>query len=145
MLDILHKKLVESMKLKDKNTINGLRNFIGKIKAEQINKGDTLSNQDCIKILSSYAKQLNDSIEIYRKSGRDDLMKKEEFELVLIKEFLPKQKTEEEILIIIKKIIQSTDAKSIKDMGQVMGIAMKELAGSANGKIVQNLVKEALS
>ena len=145
MLDILHKKLVESMKLKDKNTINGLRNFIGKIKAEQINKGDTLSDQDCIKILSSYAKQLNDSIEIYRKSGRDDLMKKEEFELVLIKEFLPKQKTEEEILIIIKKIIQSIDAKSIKDMGQVMGIAMKELAGSANGKIVQNLVKEALS
>ena len=145
MLALLQEELKAAMKAKDKATLTGLRNIIGKLKAQRIDKGENLTDQECIQILQSSVKQLKDSIEQYEKGGRDDLAKVEAFELKLIKKYLPKQLSEEEIRISVQKTIKSTGAKSMQDMGRVMGSVMKNLAGAVDGKVVQKIVQEKLS
>ena len=145
MLSLLQEDLKAAMKAKDKATLTGLRNIIGKLKARQINSGEDLSKHECIQILQSSAKQLKDSIEQYEKGGRDDLAKVEAFELKLIEKYLPEQLSEEEIRILVQKTIKSTGAKSMQDMGGVMGSVMKNLAGAVDGKVVQKIVQEKLS
>ena len=145
MLLLLQEELKAAMKAKDKATLTGLRNIIGKLKAQRIDKGDDLTDQECINILQSSVKQLKDSIEQYEKGGRDDLAKVEAFELKLIEKYLPKQLSEEEIRISVQKTIKSTGAKSMQDMGRVMGSVMKNLMGSVDGKVIQKIVQEKLS
>ena len=144
MLLLLQEELKSAMKAKDKATLTGLRNIIGKLKAQRIDKGEDLTKQECIQILQSSAKQLKDSIIQYEKGRRDDLAAVEVFELNLIKKYLPEQLSEEKIRAVIRKTIEFTKAKSMQDMGRVMGTAMKELAGTADGKIVQKIVQEEL-
>ena len=145
MLALLQEELKTAMKAKDKATLTSLRNIIGKLKAQRIDKGEDLTDQECIQILQSSAKQLKDSIEQYEKGGRDDLAKVEAFELNLIEKYLPEQLSEEEIRISVQKTIKSTGAKSMQDMGRVMGSVMKNLAGAVDGKVVQKIVQEKLS
>jgi len=146
MLSILQAELIKSMKTKDKPTITGLRNIIGKLKAKKIDKGDSLTNDECILILNSSAKQLKESIIQYEKGGRNDLAEIEKFELKLLEKFLPEQLSEKEIRIIVQKHIKLIDAKkSMENMGKVMGIVMKELMGIADGKIVKKIVQEELN
>tara|TARA_B100001029_G_C15059417_1_gene457094 strand:- start:2206 stop:2643 length:438 start_codon:yes stop_codon:yes gene_type:complete len=145
MLNQLQEELKLAMKNSDKATMTGLRNIIGKLKDAQINKGELLNNQESIKILNTTSKQLKESIRQYQKGGREDLVKIELFELSLIEKYLPKQKSPDEIKIIIKDIIKLNKVNSIKDMGTVMGAVMKELEGTADGKIVKMLVQEELS
>ena len=145
MLNQLQDELIIAMKAGDKATMIGLRNIIGKLKAFQIDKGESLTKEETIKILKSSAKQLKESIEQYKKGGRDDLAKKELFELSLLDKYLPEQLSEVEIRKIIKETIQAYGAESIQDMGMVMGIGMNKLAESADGKLVQQIVKEELS
>ena len=145
MLPLLQEELKAAMKAKDKATLTGLRNIIGKLKAQRIDKGEDLTDQECIQILQSSVKQLKDSIEQYEKGGRDDLAKVEAFELKLIEKYLPKQLSEEEIRISVQKTIKSTGAKSMQDMGRVMGSVMKNLAGAVDGKVVQKIVQDKLS
>ena len=145
MLALLQEELKAAMKAKDKATLTGLRNIIGKLKAQRIDKGENLTDQECIQILQSSVKQLKDSIEQYEKGGRDDLAKVEAFELKLIEKYLPEKLSEEEIRISVQKTIKSTGAKSMQDMGRVMGSVMKNLAGAVDGKVVQKIVQEKLS
>ena len=145
MLALLQEELKAAMKAKDKATLTGLRNIIGKLKAQRIDKGEDLTDQECIQILQSSVKQLKDSIEQYEKGGRDDLAKVEAFELKLIEKYLPEQLSEEEIRILVQKTIKSTGAKSMQDMGWVMGSIMKNLAGAVDGKVVKKIVQEKLS
>lgn len=123
----------------------GLRNIIGKLKASQIDKGETLTAEESLKILKSAAKQLNESIDQYQKGGREELAEKEAFELTLLEKYLPEQLSEEQIRQKVKNIVKNTGAGSMQDMGKVMGATMQELAGSADGKIVQKIVQEELS
>ena len=145
MLALLQEELKTAMKAKDKATLTSLRNIIGKLKAQRIDKGEDLTDQECIQILQSSVKQLKYSIEQYEKGGRDDLAKVEAFELKLIKKYLPENLSEEEIRISVQKTIKSTGAKSMQDMGRVMGSVMKNLAGAVDGKVVQKIVQEKLS
>ena len=145
MLALLHEELKAAMKAKDKATLTGLRNIIGKLKAQRIDKGEDLTDQECIQILQSSAKQLRDSIIQYEKGRRVDLAAVEVFELNLIKKYLPEQLSEEKIRAVIRKTIESTGSDSIQDMGQIMGAAMKKLAGIADGKMVQKIVQEQLN
>ena len=145
MLALLQEELKAAMKAKDKATLTGLRNIIGKLKAQRIDKGENLTDQECIQILQSSVKQLKDSIEQYEKGGRDDLAEVEAFELKLIEKYLPEKLSEEEIRISVQKTIKSTGAKSMQDMGRVMGSVMKNLAGAVDGKVVQKIVQENLS
>ena len=145
MLNQLQEELKLAMKSRAKPTIIGLRNIIGKLKASQIDKGEPLTTEESIKILKSAAKQLKESVDQYNKGGRDDLAEKEMFELFLLDKYLPKQLSEGKIREIVKETIQSIGAESIQDMGQVMGMLMKKLAESADGKLVQQIVREELS
>ena len=133
------------MKANDKATILGLRNIIGKIKAMQIDKGENLTDDEIMKILKSANKQLKESISQYKKGGREDLANKELFELSLLEKYLPKQLSEDQIIGIVKEMIDSLNAKSIKDMGSVMGATMKKIAGCADGKLVQKIVQIELN
>ena len=145
MLDQLQEELKIAMKAGEKAKMMGLRNIIGKIKAAQIDKGETLTNEESLKILKTAAKQLKESIDQYQKGGRDDLAEKEAFELTLLEKYLPEQLSEEHIRQTVKNIVENTGAGSMLDMGKVMGATMQELAGSADGKIVQKIVQEELS
>ena len=145
MLDQLQEELKIAMKAGEKAEMMGLRNIIGKIKAAQIDKGETLTDEESIKILKTAAKQLKESIDQYQKGGRDDLADKEAFELTLLEKYLPEQLSEEHIRQTVKNIVKNTGAGSMLDMGKVMGATMQELAGSADGKIVQKIVQEELS
>ena len=145
MLNQLQDELKIAMKAGDKAAMIGLRNIIGKLKASQIDKGNPLTKEDTLKILKSAAKQLRESVEQYKKGGRDDLAEKELFELSLLDKYLPEQLSEDEIREIVKETIQASNAESIQDMGRVMGKLMKELAASADGKLVQHIVQDELS
>ena len=145
MLDQLQEELKIALKAGEKAKMMGLRNIIGKIKAAQIDKGETLTDEESLKILKTATKQLKESLDQYRKGGRDDLAEKEAFELTLLEKYLPEQLSEEQIRQTVKNIVKNTGAGSMQDMGKVMGATMQELAGSADGKIVQKIVQEELS
>ena len=145
MLNHLQDELKIAMKARDKATMTGLRNIIGKLKASQIDKGEPLIKEEALKILKSAAKQIRESVEQYKKGGRDDLAEKELFELSLLDKYLPEQLSEGEIRKIVKETIQASGAESMQDMGRVMGMIMKELTESADGKLVQKIVREKLS
>ena len=145
MLDQLQEELKTAMKAGDKPRMTGLRNIIGKLKASQIDKGEELTGDESLKILKSAAKQLKESVEQYQKGGRDDLAEKELFELSLLEKYLPEQISEGKIRDAVKNTIQSSSAESMQDMGRVMGFLMNELAGTADGKLVQKIVQEELS
>ena len=145
MLDQLEEELKIALKAGEKAKMMGLRNIIGKIKAAQIDKGETLTDEESLKILKTAAKQLKESLDQYRKGGRDDLAEKEAFELTLLEKYLPEQLSEEQIRQTVKNIVKNTGSGSMQDMGKVMGATMQELAGSADGKIVQKIVQEELN
>ena len=145
MLNQLQKELVVAMKAGEKAKMMGLRNIIGKLKAAKIDKGELLTDEESLKILKSAAKQLKEAIDQYQKGGRDDLAEEEAYELSLLEKYLPEQLSEKIIRETVKNIVENTGAESIQDMGQVMGAAMKEFAGSADGKLVQKIVQEELS
>ena len=145
MLNQLQEELKIAMKAGDKAAMTGLRNIIGKLKSSQIDKGESLTKEEALKILKSAAKQLRESIEQYKKGGRDDLAEKELFELSLLDKYLPEQLSEGKIREIVKETIQASGAESMQDIGRVMGILMKELAESVDGKLVQQIVQEELS
>jgi uncharacterized protein YqeY len=139
-------EMKDAMKSKDEAALRGLR----AIKAEIIKAktepgaGGQLSEDIENKMLQKMLKQRKDSLEIYRTQNRDDLAKKEEEEIAIIEKFLPKQMDEAELKEALKKIIESMGATSPADMGKVMGVATKELAGKADGKTISSAVKELL-
>ena len=145
MLDQLQEELKIAMKAGEKAEMMGLRNIIGKLKAAKIDKGESLTDEESLKILKSAAKQLKESIDQYQKGGRDDLAEEETYELSLLEKYLPEQLSEKIIRETVKSIVKNTGAESIQDMGKVMGAAMKEFSGSADGKLVQKIVQEELS
>ena len=107
--------------------------------------GGDLTEADETKLLQKLAKQRKDSLDIFRQQNREDLAKKEEEELEVIERYLPKQMDEAELRAAITAIIAETGASSPADMGKVMGVATKQLAGKADGKAISGLVKELLA
>ncbi|MCK9421251.1 MAG: GatB/YqeY domain-containing protein [Bacteroidales bacterium] len=97
-----------------------------------------------LKILQKLVKQRRESADIYRNANREDLAKKELFEASIIETFLPKQLSVEEVTAVVTKVVEQTGATSIKDMGKVMGIAFRELAGKADNKMISEIVKKML-
>ena len=143
----IEEKLNESLKNKDKSTFPTLRLIISAIKDFKIAskiREQTLKDQDVIQILKKMTKQRNDSCEAYKKAGRDDLLEKERNEILIINNFLPKQMNEEETKTICKKVIDQVQAKSIKDMGKVMGALKKDYGDVLDFSKVSNLIKEIL-
>ena len=140
-------QMKDAMKGKDEAALRTLR----AIKAEIIKAktepgaGGEINEATEQKFLQKMVKQRKDSLEIFEQQGRADLAIKEKEELEIIQRFLPKQMSEVEIEEEIKKIIHSVGATSAADMGKVMGIASKQLAGKAEGKIFSGIVKSLLA
>ena len=106
--------------------------------------GGTLSDDAAVKILVKMAKQRRESAEIYSQNGRQEMAADELAQMAVIEEFLPKQLSDEELTAELQKIIAQTGASSAKDMGKVMGVATKTLAGKADGRLISDKVKELL-
>ncbi len=140
-------EMKDAMKSKNEGVLRSLR----AIKAEIIKAktepgaGGEIDEATEQKFLQKMMKQRRDSLEIFEKQGRADLASKEKEEMEVIEKFLPKQMDEAAIKIAVVKIIAETGAASPADMGKVMGVASKELAGLADGKTISNIVKELLS
>lgn len=138
--------LKEAMKAKDQAALRGIRAVKAAILLEKTSgaKHD-LTEETEMKLLQKLVKQRKDSLEIYEKEGREDLAQTEREEIEVIERYLPKQLSEDELRVEIKKIIDEVGADSMKDMGKVMGAAQKKLAGKADGKTMSGIVKELLA
>ena len=145
MIDNIKAQLKDAMISKDKIRVSALRNIIAKLKAKEIDKKESLTDIESLKVLQSMAKQLKDSIDQYTKGDRADLADIEKDELDILNEFLPSPLSKEEMSIIIDDAIKVSNASSIKDMGKVMGIAISKMAGRGDGEIVSKIVREKLS
>jgi uncharacterized protein len=139
-------QLKDAMKAKDEAGLRGLRAIKAAILlAKTSGAGSNITADDEIKLLQKLVKQRKDSLDIFRQQNRTDLAQKEEEEIAIIEKFLPKQMDGEELKAIIAGIIEQTGASSAADMGKVMGVASKQLAGQADGKTISAVVKELLS
>jgi uncharacterized protein len=138
-----------AMKSKDKIRLETVRSIKKVILEKEVSlrpKGqESLTEEQEIEVLAQQAKQRRDSIEQYQKAGREDLAEKEAQELAIIETYLPKQLSEAEVNAIIDEIIAAVGATSSKDLGKVMGSAMQKLKGKADGKRIQELVKNKLA
>jgi uncharacterized protein len=143
----IESEIKNAMLAKEKDRLRALRAIKSLILLEETKEGAgaNLTADDEIKLLTKAAKQRKDSADIYKQQNREDLYAVEMAELAIINEFLPKQLTEDELVAELKKIIADTGASSAKDMGKVMGVATKSLAGKADGKLISQKVKELLS
>ena len=140
------KEMKEAMKSKDTIALEALRALKSEfLLANTSGSGVELSEADEIKIVQKLVKQRKDSAAIYQEQGRSDLAEPEISQAAILEKFLPAQMSEEEITAVIEKIIADTGASSMKDMGKVMGIASKQLAGKADGKTISGIVKSSLS
>lgn len=136
-----------AMRAKDSLKLEALRAIKSAVMLEQTSTGgsDTLSDEQEIKLVQKLVKQRKDSAQIFRDQNRPDLAEPEEAQAEVIAQFLPEQLSEEEITAIIQAIIEKTGAEGMKDMGKVMGMASKEMAGKADGKTISTIVKAQLN
>ena len=139
-------EMKEAMKAKNEGVLRGLRAIKAEIIKAKTDPGAGGSIDEVVeqKLLQKMMKQRKDSLDIYEKQNREDLAEKEREEIAVIEKFLPKQLTEEEIKEAVSAIIAETGASSAADMGKVMGVASKQLAGKADGKTISGIVKSLL-
>ena len=147
LFDQISKDIVSAMKAQDKVSLAALRNvkkyFIEAKTAPGAN--DTLTDDAALKIIQKLIKQGEESAQIYTEQNRKDLADEEMAQVKVIEVYLPKQMTPEELEAALKEIIQQVGATSQKDMGKVMGVASKQLAGKALGKDISTKVRELLA
>jgi uncharacterized protein len=137
----------QAMLARDTDRLRALRAIKSMILLDETKEGagpDGLKPEEELKLLTKAVKQRKDSADIFRQQNRADLLATEEAEIAVIEKYLPKQLTEDEIKAKLQEIITRVGAKAPSDMGKVMGVATKELAGLAEGKVVSALVKSLL-
>ena len=146
LFDQISNDIKEAMKAKDKVKLETLRNikkfFLEAKTAPGAN--DTLTDEAAMKIIQKLAKQGKDAAEIYIGQGRQDLADEELAQVKVIETYLPKQMSAEELEAALKAIIAELGATDAKDMGKVMGVATKQLAGKAEGRAISSMVKQLL-
>lgn len=144
--DKINDDLKEAMKAREKEKLEALRNIKKVIIEAKSSKGagSELDDEEVLKIISKLAKQGSESAAIYKQQDRTDLYEQEMFQVAVFESYLPAKLSDAELTEIIKQIISETGAASIKDMGKVMGLASKKLAGLADGKEISAKVKELL-
>jgi hypothetical protein len=136
--------MYEAMKSGEKVKANTLRSVLSKLKDKQIEKREPLSKEEEIKILQTLVKQRKESIDLYEKGGRNELVDIEKQEMSIINSYLPKMMSEHDINVIVKNVIDSTGASSMSDMGKVMPEVMRQGKGLIDGKTAQKFVSEML-
>lgn len=147
LFDTISEEIKKAMLAKDKVRLEALRGIKKEFLEAKTAKGanDELSDETAIAILQKMVKQRKDSADIYTAQGRPDLAEDEIAQIKVIQDFLPSQLTAEELEAAVKKIVAEVGATSMKDMGKVMGVATKKLAGKAEGRAVSEMVKKLLA
>lgn len=134
-----------AMKAREKDKLNALRDIKSKLLLEATSGGDEISEAVENKIIMKLYKQRIDTHKLYVEQGREDLAKDEKFQAEIIESYMPKMMSEAEIKEAVTNTIENTGAEGPKDMGKVMGILSKELAGKADGKLIADIVKKSLA
>lgn len=143
-------EIKSSLKAGDKEVVSVLRMLNSKILEKEVSLRSTkgrnyqLNDDEVIEVVASYGKQRKQSIDSYREAGREDLALKEERELAILKRFLPEQLSKEDVERIVVESISESGAETAKDLGKVMRIIMPKLKGAADGKLVNQIVREKL-
>ncbi len=138
-------EMVSAAKAKDQVRLSAIRMMKAAMQNREIDLKRKLNEVEFLQLLSSMVKQRKDSIDQFRKGGREDLVEKEEAQLKVIQSFMPQQMSEEDVVREIEAAIREVGAVRVKDMGKVMKVLMPKLTGKADGKIVGEKVKEKLS
>jgi uncharacterized protein YqeY len=143
----IDQEIKQAMLAKDQARLRGLRAIKAALLLAKTEKGsaEEITEETELKLLQKLIKQRKESADIYKQQGREDLSVIEDEEIAVISTFLPKQLDAAEIEAIIVKLIKDSGASSVKDMGKVMGMANKELAGKADGKLIAEFVKKHLA
>lgn len=144
LLERVSEDLKTSMKTKDELRLSVVRMLKAAVKYKEIEKMSALMEDEIVAVISSMIKQRKDSVEQYSKALRTDLAAKEEAEIKILMDYLPAQLSDEEVINIIKAAIAEVAASAAADMGKVMKLVMPKLKGKADGKFVNEKVKELL-
>lgn len=147
LTDQINNDLKEAMKAKDTVRLTALRSIKSQLLLAATEKGadGESSDEAGIKMLQKLVKQRKESAELYKSQGREDLVAPELAEAAIIEKYLPAQLTEDELKPILQAIVEKVGASGAQDMGKVMGMASKELAGKADGKTISTIVRQLLS
>jgi len=141
----LFEEMKQAMKTNDKIRLSTIRMIRSSSKNKEIELRRKLEDEDIFKVIQGMVRKGEESIEQFQAGGRNDLVEKEKMEIEILKSFLPQPIPQEEIIKIIDETIQETQASSLKDLGKVMKAVMPRLGGKADGKVINQLVKERLS
>jgi uncharacterized protein YqeY len=143
--ETIAEQLAGATKSKDGVRMNTLRMLRAAIKNREVELRGELEDSEILRVIGSQIKQRKESMRQYEEAGRSDLAKKESEEKEILMSFMPEQISEEDVNKVITEIISELDAKGMKDMGRVMKAAMARFAGSADGRMVNEIVKKELS
>jgi len=143
--DELKEKIKEAMRSKDTATRDTLRNIQTMIKQIEVDERREIDDNEVTKLIIKYAKQRQEAMAQFEAASRDDLVQKEQLELDILSEYLPKQLSEEELKTKLKEIITELGATSMKDMSKIMAKAKEIFGNSADGSIINKVAKDLLS
>tara|TARA_E500000178_G_scaffold305389_1_gene316863 strand:- start:397 stop:852 length:456 start_codon:yes stop_codon:yes gene_type:complete len=144
LTETIKSNMHQAMKEREKDKVRVLRSLISKIKGKQIEKGGSLSEVEELNIIKNSVKQIKESILIYKKANRVELVEKESTELSILESYLPKMLTHQETKDLVSLAIKETGAKSMSDLGKVMPVIMKLGGGLIDGKKANIMLRELL-
>jgi uncharacterized protein YqeY len=142
--EINQETMKTAMKSGDKETVQFSRNLHAAIRKIEVDERIDVNDERAIKIIGSMLKQREESISQFKSGGREDLVAAEEAEAKYLRQFMPAQMTAEEIMVLVAAAVEESQAKDIKDLGKVMKILQPKVAGKADGKLVNQVVREKL-
>ena len=145
LLEDIRKDMFSASKAGNTSESEILKMVLAVVKNEEISKEEKLTDDEIVKVLRKESKKVQDSINEFTKMNRNDLVEKEKSQLEVLERYLPALLDESKVREIVKKAIEISKAQDMRDMGKVMGIAMKELNGQADGNKVREIVQELLS
>jgi len=144
LFDTIQSDMYAAMKSGDKHKTGTLRVALSTLKDKKIEKREDITDVEAIKIIQNLVKQRKEAADIYKENGRNDLMENENAELEILNAYLPQMMSEDDLRILVKKVVEDTEASSLSDIGKVMPEVMKQSAGKADGKMAQSIVRDLL-
>jgi len=144
LIERLENDFKDALRARDERRVSILRMLKASIKNREIEKGASLSEEEIQDVLNSFVKRARESIDQFSRGGRTDLAEKEREELRIIQSYLPEQLSEEELRRMIMGVIEEVHAEGLRDLGRVMRVIMPKVKGRADGRMVNNLVREVL-
>ena len=144
LFDTIQSDMYAAMKSGDKHKTGTLRVALSTLKDKKIEKREDLTEVEAIKIIQNLVKQRKEAADIYKENDRNDLMENENAELEILNAYLPQMMSEDDLRILVKKVVEDTGSSSLSDIGKVMPEVMKQSAGKADGKMAQSIVRDLL-